>query len=481
MKVFLLQANTFDLKKVFQDLVFPENPPQVPLGLCYIAAVLEKNNHAVIIFDNYLYKKSVNYVLDEITAFKPDVVGFSVVCTNIKESLEVAEAIKAELPGTTIIFGGPHATISPEDMVKYPFIDFIIVGEGEETIIEVLEYLEGGHDPIEKCKGLFLRNKNDQVFFTGKRSPIPDLDVLPLPARHLLEMRKYPYPTIGLVDTAPVYTVCSSRGCVYKCSFCSCSVYWNRIFRGRSAKNVVDEIDTLIKEYGARGIYFNEDAFIIDRQRVLDICDELIYRNIKIEWVCESRVDNVEESLFEKMYEAGCRGVWCGVESGSQKVLDNIHKGYTVEQVIKAYMIFKEIGIKAGAGFMLGFPDETMDDVKMTLELAKEIDPDWTYFQPYIGYPKSELYNHIVENRMFTKEWFGIYQVKPDLLDVKDIPGIVAWMRSEYKKSKRRRMPFKKRVYLVIVDFIMLLSYRWKRLYVFLKNIKNVYIDRYLN
>jgi anaerobic magnesium-protoporphyrin IX monomethyl ester cyclase len=477
MKILLLYANTTDLAGVLPGIVMAEPLPQMPLGLAYIAAVLETQGHEVRIIDNYLRKRSITEIMNEIAAGRPDLVGLSVVCTNLKESLDVVSNTKKMFPDTVTVCGGPQATIDPEGLLRYGAVDYVVVGEGEETMLELTRLRESPASDMRQCRGLFLRDKAGGAFFTGQRPLISDLDTLPLPARHDLEAKAYPNPNLGLIDAAPVFTVSSSRGCPYRCTFCSSSGYWDRTFRSRSAKNIVDEIGWLMKNDRARGINFREDNFLVRKQRVFDICEEMLRREIEIPWLCETRVDHVDEGLLKMMRRAGCRGLWCGVESGSQKVLDFIRKGYTVEQVRAAFRLFQKYELKTGASFMFGFPGESMDDIRQTLALAEEIEPTWASFAPYIGFPRSELYEDVLKKKMYSREWFGILKVRPDLIPEKDIPRIASWLKAEFDRHKRKKLSFRQRLYRSFVAAVKKMSSGNRGLYVRLKRFKNRHLD----
>lgn len=473
MKVVLVHTDMADITDIFQTKTVAKLRPQFPLGIYYIAAVLEKNNIDAVVIDNHLDSLPNEQVVEKILHLEPGVVGFSVTCVNIVNADQVAEAIKKKSPETIVVYGGPQATIVPDDVIKNRFVDYLVLGEGEESFVELLNSLENGGANMADIKGIYYRSEGKPLF-TGPRPLIKDLDSLPFPLRPVTEIGKYPNEGHGLIEAEPVLTMSSSRGCPYKCTFCSSSYFWRRRYRARGAKSVVDEIEYLITNYGAQGINFREDNFTVNKKRVMEFCDEMIRRKVNVKWLCESRVDNVTPELLDKMYKAGCRGVWCGVESGSQRILDFIKKGYKIDQIKTAFKLFKKFKIKAGAGFMIGFPGETMNDIQKTLTLAKKIQPDWAYFQAYVGFPRGELYDYIVENRLYDSEWNGIYKVKPDKIAMEKLPELENWLTKEFNKDKWiRGLPKGARAYVKAVKSLEPLLDRAPRTKAFLKVLKN--------
>lgn len=476
MKVALINTDMVDLTSIFKTRTVKKLPPQVPLGICYIGAALENNGIEVAIYDNYLDELSNDELAQKILRFRPDLVGFTTTCVNIENAYQVALAIKGENHQITIVFGGPQASIRPFEVMRHNCIDYLIAGEGEETFLRLIRHLEGDNNGLNRIGGIFYCSGQEGIRFTGKQVLIQDLDSLPFPARHLIKLQKYDNTGHGCTSASSTFTLSSSRGCPYSCSFCSSSSYWGRKYRARGAKNIVDEIEHLINDYAACGIYFREDNFMVNRDRVMSICDEILERRVKIDWICESRIDNVTEELLEKMSEAGCRGVWCGVESGSQKILDFIRKGYTVEQIRTAFRWFKKYGIKAGAGFMIGFPGETMKDIRKTLDLAKEIEPTWAYFQTYVGYPGSELHDYIVKNKLYAREWNGIYDVKPDRLPKEVLPKIEVWLKGEFERYKNSQLPRKKKFLVWIKNILVFFTAKVPGVRKFLRRLRDKYL-----
>ena len=227
-------------------------------------------------------------------------------------------------------------------------------------------------------------------------------------------------------------TISSSRGCPYRCAFCASEFYFSKRYRCRSAASVLDEIERLIADYRIDGLYFREDCFTVNRARVVEICGEMVRRKIALPWECEARVDTLDPELLRMMYEAGCRGMWCGIESGSPRILDYLQKGITLEQVRNAYRWAHEAGIAVGAGFMVGLPGETMDDAFQSLRLAKELRPCWAYFQSYVGYPRSRIYDEVEREGLFVRNEGGIFDVQTRELRRTEIRALENYFQKDF-------------------------------------------------
>lgn len=384
-------------KKYPSVVTFPQLG-EIPLGLLYIGASLEGRGHKVQILDDTIELFSKNQLVKKLVAAKPMLVGFSVTCLNVKNFREIAEAFKRECPQVPVVVGGPHVTLLPEAFIALPFVDYVVKGEGELSLCAIAENVRCGIIPP-------LDGPRDKLII-GKHAP--SLDSLPFPARHLVDLTRYRTKSC-VMDVQPTYVVCTSRGCPFGCTFCSSKKVWGRHYYRRSPQNVVDEIELLMKNYGARGIYFREDNFTVDRKHVLEICSEIKKRQLDISWECESRIDTIDRQTLAIMRDAGCAGLWSGVESGSQRILDKVCKGIQVDQVPRFFGWCKELGISAGACFMLGFPGEELDDIRATYELAISLPIKWASFATYFGFPGSELYDEIIERNLYEATWEDIY------------------------------------------------------------------------
>jgi radical SAM superfamily enzyme YgiQ (UPF0313 family) len=236
---------------------------------------------------------------------------------------------------------------------------------------------------------------------------------------------------------SPIYSLNTSRGCPYKCAFCSSNVLFGRRYRYRSGENVADEIEMLVNKYKCKGVYFCEDLFTGNNKRVFDICSEIHRRGLSVKWVCESRV-NVGREMLEAMKQAGCELVWFGVESGSERVLKMIDKEITIEQIKNAFSICKDIGLKAGASFVMGFPGETIEDMYKTVELAQSLKPSFAWFNIFTAYPTSRLYQKVINESLYEKDiGHGIYIVRTDEFDRSRVEEMQRYAERKVNRSMK--------------------------------------------
>ena len=363
-----------------------QHPPFTPLGLGYLAAVLEKNKHKVDVIDCQASHLTYEDFRNEIRKRKPDMVGLTSTTLTYKSALEIIRITKQVHPNCITVIGGCHVSFWDKNALKEcPELDFVVRKEGEITIVEVVERLEAGKD-LDGVLGVTYR-KGEEIVQNPDRPYIKDLDSLPFPSHHLwpLEsLRKY-----GNI----IFPLMTSRGCVFWCEFCSAVRMFGRGYRMRSAKNVVDEIEYIHKTYGAENFTFYDDAFTVDQPRVEEICRLLHERKLKVKWDCGTRVDMVTRDLLQKMKDAGCIAVWFGVEAGSQEVLDEMGKGFTATRTKEAFKMAQEIGLMTIASVVLGFPGETSETAMKTVNFIKEINPDdvgYYIATPYPGTPMAE-------------------------------------------------------------------------------------------
>jgi len=285
-----------------------QHPAFMPLGLGYLGAVLHKNNFQVNVVDCQAYNLTHEQVREELSKFKPDIVGITSTTLTYKSALKIAKSAKEVCPNCITAIGGSHVTFwDDKALQEEPALDVIVRGEGEQTMLELAQRVEN-HQAFHDIIGTTCREGN-KIKRNPDRPFLEDLDSLPFPALHLWKhsdnLRKY-----GSIP----YPVMTSRGCVFWCNFCTAVRMFGRKYRMRSPKNVVDELEHLHKTYHATQFTFYDDAFTVDQARTEEICDEINRRGLKIKWDCETRVDMVSKELLVKMRKAGCVGVWVGVE-----------------------------------------------------------------------------------------------------------------------------------------------------------------------
>lgn len=355
-----------------------------PLGLGYIAAVLEKNGHEVAIVDSLLLRYSVDEAADYIAGQKPDIVGISVMSPNYEGAKELSAQIKKRI-NVPLVFGGPHCSLLPViTMEQCRSVDFLIYGEGEFVFPLLIEAISGrlSYSDIPQ---LCFRDTNGRVIMNKQEHPAHDLDEVPFPAHHLFDAALYPANTCTLV---------TSRGCSYsKCAFCARAGLLYEKYRRRTVTNVIQELESLYKGYRYDTVIFFDDNFVQDEDWVVEFCDSLAQKRLALKWYCNGRVDTITEKMVEKMARAGCDTIMYGIESGDQGLLDHIEKGISIQQVKDAVKITKKFNIKTWGYFMLGLPGETPESGKKTAQFAVDLGLDFAQFTPPKVFPGTKLYD----------------------------------------------------------------------------------------
>lgn len=367
---------------------------QQPLGIAYIAAVLERQGHNVKLIDAPAMQYDKEDLVNQARSFGPDLVGISTTTASFTKALAIANEVKAQF-GLTVIVGGPHITALPEETLDNPCFDIGVVGEGEMTMVDLADKLQSGED-LEDARGIVYREQG-RVRRNPERPYIVDLDSVPFPARHLLSPLAVYRPTPSAYRCLPQATMITSRGCPYNCTFCDRSVFGST-YRARSARNVVDEMEMLVEKHGAKEIRFWDDTFNIDARRVIQICEEIRARGIDVPWTCLGRVNHMNAEVLRAMAESGCWQVDYGIESGNQQLLDGIRKGLTLDMIRTVTKMTREAGIRMRGFFMLGLPDETEETMKQTIEFAKKLDLSAAVFHITTPFPGTELYKTVLES-----------------------------------------------------------------------------------
>ncbi len=358
------------------------------LGLAYIASYTEKEGHEVKVIDSEAMGYSFEDIKKIINDFHPDVIGMQTFCTNLNKCYKIGEIAKSIDKNIKIVLGGAQATLSPKECIKNEFVDFIIYGEGEISFNKLLKNIN--EKDLSDINGLVW--KQDGEIITNKpQELIKDIGTLPFPARHLFPMEKY-HSSANLRGKKTL-NIITSRGCPFRCAYCSGHLTFGKTHRYNSTENIIKEIKELITKYEADSIQFYDETFTANRKRVIELCDEMIKNNIKIEWSCFTRVNLVDEELLKKMKEAGCYLIFFGLESGVQRLLDLIKKDITLEQQKKAIDLCKKVGIETWGSFILALPTETIEDSKKTINQAIKLDVDYVQFPICTPFPGTELYN----------------------------------------------------------------------------------------
>jgi len=367
------------------------HPPFIPLGLGYLGAVAEKAGHQVTIIDCQAEKLTYETFTARITQTPSDIIGVTATTLLYKSAMKLITIAKQAQPNAITILGGSHGSFLDEDALReYPSLDIVVRREGENTFIELLEKIQA-QASLANVLGITYRN-GDKIVRTADRPLIEDLDSIPFPAHHLMPLESFKR------DGKILFPLISSRGCVFWCDFCSTVRMFGRGYRWRSPKNVVDEMQLIHDEYGVKQVTFYDDAFTVDRKRVIQICDELHARKLDMMWDCGTRVDMVDRELLQTMRNAGCFAVWLGVESGSEAILGAMNKSIKLDQTRRAYKTAHEVGLMTIANVVLGFPGETEKTAKETIRFLKELNPDDVGFYVATPYPGTPMYEEVKKN-----------------------------------------------------------------------------------
>jgi len=421
------------------------------LGLGYLAAVLMKEGHKVWIYNADLapdtgdssasitklleiherypvaLKNDAHPVWKEVLAilnkYKPDVVGLTAKTPIYPSAQKIAQIIKEKYnKNCPVILGGPHATIASKNVLEDKNIDFIIIGEGELTIKELIKAIENKARDFSSIKGIGYK-KDGKIILTQPRELIQNLDELPFPARDaIVEENKYPLYEMGRIETA--------RGCPFMCEYCASNLIWTRKLRTKSPSYVIKEIKHLMQRYKLKTFYFIDDTFTANKKRVIELCNAIIKDKLNIEWGCETRVDLVDDEVISWMKKAGCNKIDVGIETGSPRMLKIVKKGTTIGQAIAASKLFNKHGIGWNAFLMMGFPEETKEDMQQTIDLIKKIKPDTIIFSIFTPYPGTALHKRAMELGLLPENprWELYSHQSPNNAFVKNIS------REEFKK-----------------------------------------------
>lgn len=375
MKICLINVpNTYELVGNDPVIIKDQQGVYPPLGLLYTSAYINKDGkHHVDVIDCQAEELSHRECAQKVKELKPDLVGLTAMTFTLVDCKLVIQEIR-KIMDVPIVVGGPHTAIYPEETLNPKGLgaDYVIVGEGEITLNEFASDLEMG-----KVKGRIYR----QISFIAK------LDDLPFADYDAVDINNY-YSV--LAEETPSVTLFTSRGCPFSCAYCDRPAL-GKGFRPQSAKRVVDEMESLEKR-GAKEIFFYDDTFSVSMKRVMEICDDIIKRGLKIKWDIRTRVNVVNEDLLKNMKKAGCERIHFGVESGNPRIVRTMNKGVSIKQVEEAFDICHRIGIKTLAYFMMGNPGETLDDVKDTLRLSQRIKPDFMQMTILSPFPATKYY-----------------------------------------------------------------------------------------
>lgn len=440
MRVILVSPNS-DL--IENDKTFRQRflTPIIPLGLGYIAAILEKSSIEVVIIDQVALDINRRELVKKILSLRPQIVGFSCLTSVMNNVRQIASDIRHADKNVKIVLGNIHPTVLPEESLKDGLADIVVRGEGEITMLELVRALKEKNN-LRAVEGISFR-ENGSICHNPDRRPTEDLDVLPYPAMHLFDLTKYTEVPLASIYGEVASSISGSRGCPHKCIFCSQDKIHKKP-RYRTMKNIVDELEFMNKNFGITCFGFSDPFFPFSFETGMEFCEEMLRTGLhkKIKWVTETRVDMVNLELLKNMKKAGAHLIMYGFEVGNQQVLNRSNKNARIDQAKSAMRDTKKAGIMSLGLFMLGLPGETIDTCKQTIEFAKELDTDFVKFNIAIPYPGSQLFEEYRTGQNMDKEfekfnsWYDWFSPSGELAYTPD------GMTSEELKNLQRKAMF---------------------------------------
>jgi len=370
-----------------------------PISLLSIAGLMEREKFEVKILDCISEELDFADIKREINAFAPALIIINISTATYYSDLEIVKLIR-DITSCHITAIGVHVSVLPEIVLKESLLDSTIIGEPELTCLKLAKAIEK-KSSLKEIEAVSFKD-DGKIIHNPRISFMEDLDKLPFPARHLVKNKNYILPLIN----RPYTLIISSRGCPYECIFCTARQYYGNKIRLRNSKGIADEAVEVIHKFNIKDIVMWSDTFTLVRSNILEICDEIKKRNLKFNWMCNSRVDKVDEVLLKEMKEAGCSGISYGVESGVQAILDKAKKAITLKQIEDAFKWTHQAKIQTLAHVIFGLPGETKSTIKITLNFVKKINPDFAQFYCAIPFPGTELYSLSEENGwLITDDW----------------------------------------------------------------------------
>jgi len=372
-----------------------------PLGIAYLAAVLKNAEYKVGIFDMHINSLSPEDIIKEYRKSKPKIVAITATTPTFPNALRIASLLKVWDERIIIVIGGPHATSLPEECIQSNAVDYVVIGEGEISTLELTNAILKDRVRPEQVKGIAYKDENGKIIFTKPQDRELDLDSFPYPARELLDLEAY----------FQKGSIISSRGCPYKCNYCACSVIAGNTYRAHSVDYVLDEIEYLIKEYNFQYFDFHDDTFNLIPERVFEFCEKIEKRKLNIKWGCFCRVNSFSIEMAQAMKNAGCEVIQFGVEAGNQTVLNSIKKKITLEQVENAVKAASQAGIgQVICGFIIGHAIDTEETANQTVDfgvkLAK-LGATRLTISVLTPYPGTDVYINRNTNgiKLITEDW----------------------------------------------------------------------------
>ena len=399
----------------------------IPLNLCYLAAYgrQEHPDAQFNILDAEANDLCLEEVLSKTNKFKPDLIGITTTTSVFNSIIGLCKLLKESLPNIPIVLGGPHVSALPESSLSETGADFVVIGEGEITFAELIAALKSNRKDFASIDGLAFLDQNHNVWRTQPRQLIEDLDVLPFPARDLVDNKLYSPPPTKRVSLGINTMISTSRGCPFNCGFCSFQVVWGRKTRVRSSQSVVSEIRECIQKINVTSINFADEYFTAQKKRVLGICNLLRQEGLIVPWVCSSRAAGLDRETLASMKSAGCHEISFGVESGNLEILKLMDKKLDLAEAERVIRLTQSLGITTHASYVLGYPGETVETIKDTIRFAKRLNTDVAAFFIASPLPGSRLYQEALEKGFVRPDstWldYSLLSNQPSVLETPDL------------------------------------------------------------
>ncbi|RMD59114.1 radical SAM protein, partial [Candidatus Parcubacteria bacterium] len=407
---------------------------QYPILMGYSAARLKGGGHEVVYLDSILDNLDYEQTTGKIKEFNPDVIFVETVTPSINHDYQYFRELK-EKTGAKIVVSGPHVTyLGGKAIEECAAIDAIIKADYDTRILEVVENLDNPAK-LREIKAIAFRHK-DKIVDTGPKYFFPDLDKLPFPDRETIPLNRYGE---AFYNKLPFTNMLTTRGCPNNCNYCiTANIMEGVKWRERSIENVIEEIKELVGKYGVKEINLDDATFNVRRERVLEFCEALKKNKLKILWICNARVDNIDPEMLKAMRSAGCKMIRYGVESADEEILRYMNKNITLDQVRRAFYLTKKAGILALGGFMFGFPLETKETVEKTIQFMKEIRPDMIQASIPMPYPGTRMFEQAQRaNQLIFEHWEEFDMTKGPVVKMKglqreDLKSILARVYREF-------------------------------------------------
>ena len=458
-------------------LIFPNNDRKdktVHIGLGYLVAYARKE-HSDIEFSILDTRISSKKEVEKFTNSDFDLIGLTVLSPVYYEVVSLVEKIRKNSPQTPVIVGGPYVTTIMEDIFDGLDINYAVYGEGEITFSEFIYFLKKERS-IDIINGIIYKNEENVIVKNPSRKQIKKLDSIPFPAYDLFKMNKY-----------PMHRITTTRGCPFKCVFCNSSSIWDWKWRKRSVENIVEEIQYLLKNYGKKVFFLNDNTFNVDLERIELFCNTLIEKKIKILWSTPVKVEIITQEVAILMKKAGCYNVGIGIESANNEILKNIRKNTTIEEIDKGISIFKKAGIEVLGQFVIGSPGETLETVKQSIDYAKKSKLDFIMFYSILPFKGTEQWDYVIKNGNFPiRKIHKFHSISPRIVfetpefDYNDRLEAIKLAQEEgyYSESNDRSYFFDMGKEIAQIIQAHLPTFISSRLYFFMKNF---YRKRFLN